>query len=271
MIWVATELAQAERFLVDGFRGAADAAILGHRVATAGGLRSQDECGFGAWSKGLSNRRLSRKLKIGAEPMRGLAIVFAMLILALVPRLSAEPFRRGGVIVPTNSTPGLRGVGAQYFGILKQSQVWMNVQPTPQTGEPASTILNITVAFPGVQLDRVPPTVQVRADAICSVFPLRIRRPLFTFTVDGGTIVDLASSSSRYQLLANCSKRGGGFDAIVTEVPFRLLRRLAESKDVTVNALGFFGRLAPADLTAWRVFIHTIERGVTIRPAWSEK
>jgi hypothetical protein len=44
------------------------------------------------------------------------------------------------------------------------------------------------------------------------------------------------------------------------------LRQIARATDVTLDALGFSMLLPPADLAAWRVFIHTVEDGVVVRP-----
>jgi hypothetical protein len=174
-------------------------------------------------------------------------------------------FASGRSIVATNTTPQLREIGANYFAPLKQSQVWMNVEPELSDSDPVPVMLNVTVVLPGLRLNQAPATVQVRAESICTAFPLRIRQPILRFVVTRTTTINLTGTGSTYQFVSHCSKKGP-LDAIVADLPFDSLRQIAQATDVTVDALGFSLRLASADLAAWRVFVHTVEGGVTVRP-----
>jgi hypothetical protein len=180
-----------------------------------------------------------------------------MLVLALAAAAS-------GSIVPTNVNPRLREIGATYFDALDQSQVWMNVSPELPKPDPAPVILNVTVAFHGLELKAAPTTVRVRAESVSGTFPLRIRQPILRFVLNRTTTIDLTGSGSTYQFIS--STRDGAVDTIATEMPFDSLRQIAQATDVTLDALGFSVPLAPAELASWRVFIHTVEDGVVVRP-----
>ena len=80
---------------------------------------------------------------------------------------------RHGDVVPTNTSPRVRAIGANYFDSLSQSQVWVNIEPQPTERGPAPFILNVTVAFPGRRLDHQPPAVSLRAQTRC--FPMEAR------------------------------------------------------------------------------------------------
>jgi hypothetical protein len=169
-----------------------------------------------------------------------------------------------GSVVSTNAIPRLREIGVSYFDALDQSQVWMNVSPELPKPDPAPIILNVTVAFHGLELKAAPTTVRVRAGSVSGTFPLRMRQPILRFVIDRSTTIDLTGPGSTYQFIS--SSKDGAVDTIVTELPFDSLRQIARATDVTLDALGFSMPLAPADLAAWGVFIHTVEDGVVVRP-----
>jgi hypothetical protein len=169
-----------------------------------------------------------------------------------------------GTIVSTNVNPRLREIGAIYFDALDQSQVWMNVAPELPKPDPAPVILNMTVAFHGLELKGAPTNVRVRAESVTGTFPLRIRQPTLRFVLDRSTTIDLTGPGSTYQFIP--SSQDGAVDTIVTEMPFDSLRQIARATNVTLDALGFSMPLTPADLAAWRVFIHTVEDGLVVRP-----
>jgi hypothetical protein len=167
-----------------------------------------------------------------------------------------------GSVVSTNVNPRLREIGAAYFDVLDQSQVWMNVEPELPKPDPAPVILNVTVAFHGLELKAAPTTVRVRAESVSGTFPLRIRQPILRLVLDRTTTIDLTGPGSTYQFIS--STQDGAVDTIVTELPFDSLRQIARATDVTLDALGFSMPLTPADLAAWGVFIHTVEDGVVV-------
>ncbi len=200
--------------------------------------------------------------------------LLVLLSLLILPPLHAQVSRGAApaigdvVTVATNPSPKLRDIGANYFDALHQSQVWMNVEPEPPQGEPAPVTLNVTVAFDGLRLSHPPATVQIRASSIDTAFPLRIRQPILRFVLNGTTPLDLTTETSSYRFVAGPQPAWGDApaDTIVTDLRFASLQQIAQAREVTVDALGFSVRLAPADLTAFRLFIHTLEDGVVVRP-----
>jgi hypothetical protein len=87
-------------------------------------------------------------------------------------------------------------------------------------------------------------------------------QPILRFVVTRTTTINLTGTGSTHQFVPHCSKKGP-LDAIVADLPFDSLRQIAQATDVTVDALGFSLRLASADLAAWRLFVRTVEGGVT--------
>ena len=169
----------------------------------------------------------------------------------------------GRAIVVANTSPQVRGIGANYFDSLRQSQVWMNLQPEAPRPDPPPFILNLTVTFPGTLLNHAPESVRVRAEAFCSAYPTHIRQPILGFRTPT-MAVDLTGGGSPYQFIATCSQKGP-LDTVIADVPFDELRKLIQAMDVSVDALGFSVRLSAADLAAWRGYLHTVEKGVTVR------
>jgi len=165
------------------------------------------------------------------------------------------------LVMATNAAPKPREVGANYFEPLDQSQIWVNVEPDLDGAAPV--IINLTVAFPGLRLDRAPATVAVRAQPRCApvVFPDRIRRPILTFTVDRARTFDL-TARGRYDFVATCS---GTPDTVIAPLTMAELRAMANSKTARVEALGFALALTSGDLAAWRRFIQTVEHGIAIK------
>ena len=166
--------------------------------------------------------------------------------------------------VATNATPKLKEIGANYFEPLKQSQIWINVEPELLEAGPAPVSLNLTIAFPGFRLNDPPNSVAVRAQSRCFpiVFPQRARQPVLRFHVNNTAVIDLTAPGSTYQFIANCSESN---DTVIAQVPFILLRQIAESGNVMVDALGFALRLTADDSAAWRLFLHTVEHGALVR------
>lgn len=169
----------------------------------------------------------------------------------------------GGSIVATNTTPRVGEIGANYFESLKQSQIWINVEPELADVGPAPVLLNLTIAFPGDRLNHQPISVAVRAQPRCfpQVFPERLRQPILRFLVNGSMKIDLTAAGAAYHVVSSCSESQ---DTVIAQVPFRLLRQIAESTDVMVDALGFSLRLTTDDLAAWRLFVRTVQGGAVI-------
>ena len=167
-------------------------------------------------------------------------------------------------IVATNTMPARGDIGANYFPGLRQSQVWMNLEPQSIEPGPNPFELNVTVAFPGRALVQAPVSVDLRAEAYCLLYPLRVRQPQFSLTIDGA-VLDLATPNAPFQLSPSCGHDIGSNDVVVAPVPFEVLQQMAAATVVEVRALGFAARLSPADLRALRVYVAAVADGVTVR------
>lgn len=166
-------------------------------------------------------------------------------------------------ILSPNPNPSLGQLGAYYFDTLNQSQVWINLQPQGLESGPDPIRLNVTVAFPGRMLERVPDVVNVRAESMSSVFPMRIRQPVLRFQLGGGTEMDLTAPGNGFQFIARCPDCS--LDTVIARVRLDALRQIVGSSTVSIDALGFSARLKPADLQSLRKFLDVIGNGVRIR------
>jgi hypothetical protein len=186
--------------------------------------------------------------------------------MVMIAVVAAQTSLRATVTIVTNTSPGVREIGANYFDSLSQSQVWVNIEPESTEQGPAPLILNVTVAFPGRSLNREPPAVTLRAQTRCSpmALPARVRRPILRFALNGTTTLDLTTPGAVYLFIASCS-RNSPSDTIVTDVPFGVLRQIVGETDVVVEALGFSARLTASDLAALRTFVQTVASGVVVQ------
>ena len=165
------------------------------------------------------------------------------------------------IILP-NQKPSLGHIGAFYFEVMNQSQVWIDLEPQNSEPGPNPVKLNFTVAFPGHEIAHVPGIVQVRAEANLS-FPHIIRQPILRFQFDDGSELDLTAPGRTFQFLSRCD--GCFADMILASVPFSDLGRIARSRSLTIEALGFATHMKPADLQALREYMKTIQNGVRIK------
>jgi hypothetical protein len=168
-------------------------------------------------------------------------------------------------VVPTNASPRVREIGANYFDSMNQSQVWVNIEPESTEQGPAPIILNVTVVFPDRRLNHQPPAVTLRAQTRCFplVFPQRVREPILRFALNRTRTLDLTAPGAVYRFIGSCGR--GALDTVVTDVPIGMLRQIIGETNVVVEALGFSTRLTAADLTALRRFVQTVESGVVVR------
>jgi hypothetical protein len=169
-----------------------------------------------------------------------------------------------GAVIVTNITPALGQIGANYFDALRQSQVWINVQPQNLEPGPPPIELNITVSFPGRRLVGSPAAVDLRVAAYCLAFPTRIRRPQMTMMIDG-TALRFGEPGLPFQMTSGCGDDSGTLDVIVARVPFTTFRRIAAAADIKMHALGFDVRLRPTDLHALQSFATAVASEVTVR------
>jgi hypothetical protein len=166
-------------------------------------------------------------------------------------------------VLRTNANPTPGEIGAFYFDVLNQSQVWVNLTPESVEPGPRPVLLNVTVSFPGRRLPGPPTVVDIRATAVDTAFPLRIRQPILRIDTSDGRHYDLAAPGRVSQFVASCKECA--LDTLTTRVAFEELREIARSSGITMNALGFGVRLTPSDLTALRRFIDAVIDGVTVK------
>src|SRR5258705_11081413 len=129
-------------------------------------------------------------------------------------------------VIVTNITPTLGRIGANYFDALKQSQVWINVEPQNLEPGPNPIELNITISFTGRRLAGPPDAVDFRVSAYCRAFPTRIRRPVLTLMLDSAEL-RLGKPDLPLQEISTCGSDGGPADAIVARIPFTTFHRIA--------------------------------------------
>ena len=174
-------------------------------------------------------------------------------------------------VIVTNITPRLGRIGANYFDALKQSQVWINVEPQNLEPGPNPIELNITVSFTGRRLAGPPAAVDLRVSAYCQASPARFRRPVLTLIIDGAEL-GLGKPDLPLQAMSTCESDGrvgaawvGAADAIVARIPFATFQRMAAAADVEMHALGFAVRLKPSDRQALQSFVTAVASGVAVR------
>jgi hypothetical protein len=164
-------------------------------------------------------------------------------------------------ILATNINPRLHELGANYFEALKESQVWINLEPRPAEAGPNPIVLNVTVAFPGERLEYQPEYAVFRAQPHCQ--PLRVfYPPVLRFVLDGAKEIDL-TGPGQYQLASTCGKNSQ--ETVVARVPFDILRTITNAHDVGLYALGFTLSLTSDDISALRNFVNKVRDGVIIR------
>ncbi len=166
-------------------------------------------------------------------------------------------------VIPVNNTQQPRELGAFYFDALDQSQVWINVEPEGTEEGPRPVILNFTVTFPGRKLASTPDVVTVRAQSNGIAFPTRLRQPVLHFRTADGRMYDLTGSGRTYQFTASCETCLN--DTVVAKMAFQELREMAASPRLSVEALGFEGTLAPADLAALQRLIDAVTNGAIVK------
>ena len=167
-------------------------------------------------------------------------------------------------VITTNTAPALGQIGAIYFDVLQQSQVWINLDPTGTEGGPKPLHLNFTLAFPGRELTHVPDAVTLRAQADCLASPGTLRKPLLTIVLDGSRSIRLTDAGRTFQFFATCSSEGSS-DTVVTQIPFAMLQEISGAREVQVDGIGFTTHLTPGDLGALQTYVRQITGGVAVK------
>jgi hypothetical protein len=118
--------------------------------------------------------------------------------------------------------------------------------------------------FPAASLHRVPDRVGVRARAMDSAFPMRVRQPISRFWLEGGGEIDLTAAGHDFQFTSDCLTECP-LNTVISRITFISLRQIGKSGIVDIDALGFAVRLKSSDLQSLRTFIDTVSQGIEIR------
>jgi len=196
------------------------------------------------------------------------ALRIAATLLAIAPLAAQSP--KTPPEIAQRQFPDMRQIGAYYFDGMNESQVWINVEPEHVERGADPIIFNATVKFSGLRLLEAPATVDLRPQVRClpPVYLARPRLPVFRVTIGSDPKIDWSPDGRTSFFLPSC---GGGpegtttFDTVSTQVPFAMLRRLADAPAVTVEAIGFTVRFRPEDSAALQTLVRTVEHGVALK------
>jgi len=167
------------------------------------------------------------------------------------------------VTLAANNSPAAGQIGAYYFETAGSSQVWIRLEPQGLERGPNPMLLTVTASFPSRRLEREPDTVELRVQSIGGTFPNRIRQRAFSLVMDNATRLDLTDPAHSFQFVSTCGECP--LDTVIARVPFGVFRDVSASRTVTINALGFAGRLDAADLEALGKYVAALRAGLVIQ------
>jgi hypothetical protein len=168
------------------------------------------------------------------------------------------------ILLP-NPSPSFGRIGAFYFEVMDQSQVWIDLEPQNSEPGPNPVKLNFTVAFPGYEIEHAPDTVGIRAESN-SVFLQRIRQPILRLRAEDGSEVDLTAPGKTFQFVGRCQDCAA--DMIIARMPFSDLCRIAGSSSLTIEALGFAAHMRPEDIQSLRQYVQTVQGGIRLKAVY---
>ena len=166
-------------------------------------------------------------------------------------------------VLQTNASPVPGQIGAFYFETLNESQVWVDLLPEATEPGPRPVLLNVTVRFKGRRSASAPAVADIRAISVPNAFPLRLRQPILRLVTSDGREHDLTGPGRVSRFTASCEDCQ--LDTLTTRLAFDELREIAQSPQVTMNAMGFEMRLTPADLRALGALIDAVSDGAAIK------
>jgi hypothetical protein len=169
-------------------------------------------------------------------------------------------------IVTTNVSPPLGQIGANYFDTLKQSQVWVNVEPKlAEAGSsgPGPVEMNVTVTFPDRTLADTPAEVTIRVQAYCLRFPTRIRVPELAIVLDGMAL-PIGDNGAPLNPFTGCGN-SGSYDGVAVRLPFDQFRSMVHAERVEIRALGFMLALTKDDQRALGLLEAAVTGGATVK------
>lgn len=140
----------------------------------------------------------------------------------------------------------------------------MNLEPQNLESGPNPLRLNVTISFPGRSLSSTPPTVDIRVDDDCVVFPKRVRLPGFALIHDG---VELRAGAGGLpvRFTSRCGDGPAGGSVMTTRIPFATLRQISAARNVEIHAFGFRARLTASDGQALTSFVAAVADGVSVK------
>ena len=138
-------------------------------------------------------------------------------------------------------------IRALYRELRNETEVWLTIEPRSADGKPGPTgmIVTCTVRFPGKQPKAPPQDIDVRAYAGFLWAP----KVEFWLLLDDREKIDLVPPGAVALATDSVS------DYLQASVPVPELKRIANAKRVTGNALGFQFELTEPQRQAIRVFI----------------
>jgi hypothetical protein len=172
-------------------------------------------------------------------------------------------------IISPNRLPSLGQIGAFYFERTNESQVWINFEPQNSEPGPNPVKLNFTIIFSGREIEHATDIVEVRAESYDTTFPQITRRPILKFRLQDGNEVDLTEPGKTFQFsyhgICNVDESCSP-DTVTAQMPFADLCRIAASKSVKIEAVGFNLSMKSDDIPSLRRYIQTVQNGVRLSP-----
>jgi hypothetical protein len=177
-------------------------------------------------------------------------------------------------VISPNRFPSLGRIGAFYFEIIDQSQVWIDLELHISEPGPNPVKLNFTIAFPGHEIEHAPDMVEVRAESYNTAFPQITRQPILRFGLEDGTEVDLTAPGKMFQFTYHglCGIDQSCFpDTVIARMPFSDLCKIAASHSLKIEAVGFALNMKPEDIQLLKHYVQTVQNGVMIKTIYYGK
>lgn len=187
----------------------------------------------------------------------------------IVSMLTAYMFFMLISVIPPNRQPSPGQIGAFYFETADETQVWIDIEPLNAEPGPNPVKLNFTVSFPGREIDHSTDSIQIRAISYDSVFPLMARQPILKFIPPNDDEMDLTAQGKDFQFIYNgmCKvDESCVANTVIARTPFSDLSRIASSRSLKVEAVGFRLKMQPKDLNCLRNFLKTVQDGIRLAP-----
>jgi hypothetical protein len=170
-------------------------------------------------------------------------------------------------IISPNRLPALGQIGAFYFERTNESQVWINFEPQNSQPGPNPIKLTFTIVFPGREIEHATDIVEVRAESYDTAFPQITRQPILIFRLQDGSEVNLTEHGKTFQFSYHgiCNvEESCSPDTVTARMPFADLCKIAESKSLKIEAVGFTLSMKSDDMQSLRRYIQTVQNGIRL-------